>query len=247
MTEKIIDFPKQLYVGVKDKKPFSSDFPLAFATPEGTDSASRKRKNTVNEWVTGYWSNDPYTGFTIDNTPMSGFVVAGWSSRSTTDNKHVSIRDPRGFTLEITIDNIVYLISTSTIREGMIEGEFVWGRKDGQCFLIQATEANKNDREIKVGDAVVTQRGTGTYIGRVNVTDAERHAVARVNPGIVYHAIEYADRYFDNRVDVSLTLKYPKMASLGHPGDAFEGRERYAYSKDHYRVPIIINYLDKQP
>lgn len=245
MTKKIVDYPKQLYVGVKDQKSFSPDYPLAFATAEGTDSAARSRKETVNSWAAGYWNRTPYTGFTIDNKPMSGFVVAGWSSRSTTDNKHVSIRDPRGFTLEITVENMVYLITTTTIVEGRIEGEFVWGRKDGQCYLIQSSEMAKNDRVIRVGDSVVTQRGTGTYLGRVNVKDSEGYT--RVDPGIVYHAIEYANRYHDKDVDVSLTLKRPKMVSLGYPGDTFEGRKRYASTKDQYHVPIIITQLDKNP
>lgn len=241
MTKKIIDYPKQLYVGVKDRKPFSADYPLAFATPEGTDSAARKRKETVNDWVDGYWSSATYTGFTIDNTPMSGFMVTGFSSRSTTDNKHISIRDPRGFTMEITIDNIVYLISTSTIVEGMIEGVFVWGRKDGQNFLIQASEMKKNDRPINVLDAVVTNRGTGTYLGRIKVRDANGN---RLDNSIIYHAIEYPNRYHEGEVDVVITRKYPKMASAGHKGDLFAGKKRTVTTKDHYHVPCIITFLD---
>jgi len=44
-------FPDQYYVGKRGGGGLGKKFPLGFATPEGKDSAAKKRKQTVTDWT----------------------------------------------------------------------------------------------------------------------------------------------------------------------------------------------------
>ena len=49
---KAIKFPEKHYIGFQTR---DDDFlPLGFMTPDGTDSAAVKRKQTVDSWASGY-------------------------------------------------------------------------------------------------------------------------------------------------------------------------------------------------
>lgn len=160
-ANELLNFPTELYVGTKNLASFdTTNPPLAFATPNGTDKAFEKRKETVDSWcgngterrprsdASGGWVRDE-KGYVIYDTVVVGMtkpqvisndVISGFSldraiERSVTNNKVFRITDPRGFQLEISADNFVDIVLNCKIDKGEILGDFVWGRKGGTNFL----------------------------------------------------------------------------------------------------------------
>ena len=129
----------KLYVRTRKDAPFSTGHPLAFMTYYENDSKFEKRKQTCDDWADGsrwnaetrrYEYPDPPEAekHLIDNIFLEGFKIDSYDSRSRTDNKVFDILDPRGFTIQIYADNLIELILTNTIINGVIQGKFCWGR-----------------------------------------------------------------------------------------------------------------------
>ena len=74
----------------------------------------------------------------LPNTPQLGFRITrsvaryGWNG----GNKVVRIEDPRGFELEISVDNLVKVMSMTTVANGVIQKECVWGRSGAVNILL---------------------------------------------------------------------------------------------------------------
>jgi hypothetical protein len=162
-SDAVLNFPEKLYVGVQSRKPFcTTTYPLAFATPWGTDSAFRKRKETVDNWVGQRFTQqvkwiDPVAGIyekdanghavyeqidhgeyepeIINNVPIAGFSVDQAVERWSTSNKMFRINDPRGFQLEISADNLADLIINSTLDKGVIQEPLIWSKNGAKVFL----------------------------------------------------------------------------------------------------------------
>ena len=176
------------YVGLRKKDKKASGKQLAFAVPDGTDSAAKKRKQTVDSWVAGSWYRDdkaPEAGTVFDNKPMTGFQLTEWSGRYITDNKVARVLDPRGFELEIYIPNLMDLILNTVIDHGLIKDELVWLREGGNNRLVRTAdplyaEAIKNTEAAgqkkgkpalghEVGDIISNTLGTYLYMGLMDV------------------------------------------------------------------------------
>tara|TARA_R110000772_G_scaffold99174_1_gene198813 strand:- start:84943 stop:85947 length:1005 start_codon:yes stop_codon:yes gene_type:complete len=110
----------------------------------------------------------------IDNTPLHGFTFDKSVSRWSTSNKWFRIQDPRGFTLEISAENLGEILLNGVIDHGTLIGAFVWARQGANNHLINT----KNDRYInaikpkvkignlKIGDVIETrQHGKFIYQG----------------------------------------------------------------------------------
>lgn len=112
--------------------------PLAFATWfEKEDAAFKSRKGSGTSWS----GKDREEKF-IDNKPVAGFKFVGFDSRYSTQNKWVEIEDPRGFVLQITVENVVTLLMETTVQNGVIQDECVWVRFGGTNYLISAKNPN---------------------------------------------------------------------------------------------------------
>ena len=193
-----IDFADELYVGVKARKAFDTkEFPLGFATPHGTDSASRKRRETVDNWVGGRFDypvdpvtykhqidasgkrividNGIYNGNVIKNEPLEGFQFERSVSRWSTSNKWFEINDPRGFTLQISAENLGEILLTAAIDQGKLKGRYVWGRAGGNNWLVPETHEDyiaskkpKEKAEIEIGDIISMGYSENMqYLGKV--------------------------------------------------------------------------------
>ncbi|ECV9084048.1 hypothetical protein AAGG91_002884 [Salmonella enterica] len=81
--------------------------------------AFQKKKETADRWARGS-GIDP---FYVENTPQTGFQMVTNVSRYSTSNVVWRVRHPEGFEFEITSDNFMDLIETSTIIEGVIQEE----------------------------------------------------------------------------------------------------------------------------
>lgn len=184
----------QYYIGMRTDEPTASGKPLAFAVPDGNDSAAKKRKRTVDAWTMGFFSANDFAGRPrsdikemgeiYDNRPMTGFRLTEWNGRYITDNKVVRVLDPRGFELEIYIPNLMDLILNCKVDHGLIQDELVWLRDGAHNRLVrtadpvfdqakQAAADGKKKKSPKVdhqpGDIVTNSWGEFLYVGLLDV------------------------------------------------------------------------------
>lgn len=176
----MMKFHNKYFVGIKGD--------LGFATPDGTDKAAEKRKDTVRGWASQYVyeydSNGRGTRVklesefrTFDNVPIEGFNLGKSVSRWSTSNKWFRITDPRGFDLEISAENISEIVQTCDILKGEIQGKMVWMRDGSTNYLVHESHReyqNRNDEEnnsYKVVQGVPFKFGDEerVYLGRFYV------------------------------------------------------------------------------
>ena len=104
---------------------------LAYITYYEDNKAFEKRKQTGLSW------SQEKDGIIFDNTPTKGFQVLGVTSRYSTDNKVFNIKDTvRDFSFQIPSGNLTALLMDTTIINGVIQDELIYGREDGQTVLI---------------------------------------------------------------------------------------------------------------
>lgn len=114
---------------------------LAYMTYYEDNSAFLNRKATGINWalrkyVSGDDLVDNKDGVIIDNKPNSNFKVSGLGTRWSTSNKLIRITDPRGFTVEIPTGNLVTLLQHTTIENGIIKEECIWGKENKNHILL---------------------------------------------------------------------------------------------------------------
>lgn len=179
----VVDVPKQYYIGFRPGTEFDTlTHPLVFACPfEKDDAAFKKRRKTCDDWARigqprhahgTDWKEG--TGVFMDNKPQTGFEISGWGSRYSTDNKVFDIKDPRGFSLEIYAKNLVELIQSTTIINGVVQDECIWGRRAGVNVLISTKDKNYQTaivskaltiKDVKIGDEVLVGNNKLIYVG----------------------------------------------------------------------------------
>jgi len=166
---------------------------LAYMTYEGPKAATEKRKATGRKWADGYrkWCNktrtylefdEPLKELSLDNKPTTGFVIGDSVSRWSTQNKLFRVKDPRGFMVEVPTGNISTLLNYTTVVNGIIQDECVWGRDGNNHILLPKgsepyEEAMSNETEMrnqmitgskmKIGDHLRDAHGNQyVYLGR---------------------------------------------------------------------------------
>ena len=72
----------------------------------------------------------------VENTPTQGFYIGDSVSRWSTDNKLFRVKDPRGFTVEVPTGNIATLLHHTTVVNGVVQEECVWGREGNSHILL---------------------------------------------------------------------------------------------------------------
>lgn len=125
--------------------------------------------------------------FIYDNTPLTGFYVGSSVTRWSTSNKLFRVKDPRNFTVEIPTDNLATLLHHTTVVNGVVKEECVWGREGNNHILLPInsepylitldqmdTLANKliSVKDIKAGDWVkfFEDEYEYYYLGKVKAT-----------------------------------------------------------------------------
>ena len=213
--------PDKLYVTIKHQKE-GVDGPtrLGFASPYENNAPFRKRKQSQDDWAYGRGTNflikedegvyhgpngtkDVAEYFMTNSFPRvlanesrTGFEIArsvrrsGWRGGS---NVLWRIQDPRGFEIEITSENFASMIDCTTMINGVIQEECVWGREGSVNVLLPTNsepykEATKQTtlvnnkvslREVKIGDHVTlidksnkSGNRDGVYMGRMFVVSS---------------------------------------------------------------------------
>ena len=161
--EKRIKFPDQFYVGYRQ----DTDALTGFMTPDGTDSAAKKRMSSVDYWVEQgrrktryntetkkheYVSIDVKPADRLTNKAVSGFSIHRRLNRGGSWNGNQDkwkVNDPRGFQVEISGNNLQKIIEYTSIVEGTIQGECIWARLGPDNILVPVnteiyTNATKN-------------------------------------------------------------------------------------------------------
>jgi hypothetical protein len=134
------------------------------------DEAFNKRVDTGTSWAgVDYKERNPSAGVTIENTPTKGFYIGDSVSRWSTSNKLFRVTDPRGFMVEVPTGNISILLHHTTVINGVVQSECVWGREGNNHILLPVnsepylltldqmdTLENKliSVKDLKVGDWV---------------------------------------------------------------------------------------------
>lgn len=169
---------KELVVGYHEN--FNLDIdkaPLAFLTYDTHDAASKKRIDTVKNW---YGSEKMCN---LDNPPLSGFTFVDVVSRYRTKNKLMRVFDPRGFIVEVSIDILLEIMQSATIKNGIIQEKCFWARKGAENILIPentplheqylsetvyAKAANISTKNLKVGGLYINKNGKKYfYLGKL--------------------------------------------------------------------------------
>lgn len=174
MSEKVLKFPKQIYVGLRSEG--EGVPPLGYATPYTFGADFIKRKENVDSWTRRKnWNRkdiislDPLI---LDNDFIEGFKINDYVSRYTTSNKWFRVEDPRGFELEISAENLIDILVNGTVQNGSIHGAFMWARDGAVNFLcrqdhpsyIQSTKVIVAN-ELTYGDVIRVQKSEATFIG----------------------------------------------------------------------------------
>ena len=152
-----------------------------------TASNVEKMQATGRRWSNISKGSEGWDGKTIENLPTKNIYVASSVSRWSTSNKLFRVKDPRGFTVEIPTDNLATLLQYTTVINGVIQEECVWGRYGGSHILLPVNSEPYNRakatldvlenklisiKDIKVGDWVKFFGDSNEYYfcGRVKVT-----------------------------------------------------------------------------
>ncbi len=174
--------PKKHYVGIVSR---SSDvYHLAFMTEDGDDASSIKRKQTVDTWVGR--NRGKSESVVLDNVAMAGFRL----SKGICERHRSGVRtkwrveDPRGFEIEITWQNLEYILENCVIDRGEILADAIWARESGDNYLLVAGTELHSDTitinevkpcklsDLKVGNTVILKknRDVGVYLGKFRDT-----------------------------------------------------------------------------
>ncbi len=152
----------QLYVGMRKineyTNPGVNSYILGFLTPYEENQAGRKRKESVDQWAKNtdrildldpagnaiwqtygqaYKVEPVIPSVIIKNEALRGFRLAKMIRRYETSNVLWRLEDPRGFQLELSSDNLSYLITEQGIAKGgEITAPCIWARIGSQNYLV---------------------------------------------------------------------------------------------------------------
>lgn len=130
MANERLNIPKEIKVGYQKRQDTFSG-KLAYVTYTKPDGSTAKecswdgwRDKKINPDI---FKNKPITGFVLNK--RAGGEKYSWNKRQT----YCRVYDPRGFEIEITVDNLLYILDLCDCNKGKgLEGEFIyaWDKKD---------------------------------------------------------------------------------------------------------------------
>lgn len=259
--------PESLYVGIQSRGSFNTEtFPLGFATPYGTNAEFTKRKDTVDDWAApgritrvyrrdeqnnlipdpergaGYWLYDDvdkgeYNGTVIDNTLTEGFTFEKSVSRWSTSNKWFTINDPRGFSLQITAENLGDIIVHSSIVNGELQGKYVWARYKGNVFLCR----ENHPAYQSIINPVVTQRQELKVGDKIRIGQQEEE---HVYLGKFFSLrIGYQTRYFDKATNTMQGTDFNPYGRGYAWNRSWSDDYYYEYVTYHKKDPVAVHLV----
>lgn len=191
-----IFLPKTIKVGYQNRSDTYTG-QLAYVIYYDQRNALRKEKS----WQS--WRDDKIPSQEFSNEPISGFVLnkkvgdysCHWGNHR---QAYTRVYDPRNFEVEITIENLLYILeNASSIKGKGLEGEFVYGWSNKDLILIpvespdykELVELNNLRHEKKRFDGKTLILG-GTYKSNSN------------------NELIYLGRFYENNDDSKETKTY---------------------------------------
>ena len=180
MSNERLNIPKQLKVGYQKRRDTYSE-KLAYVT------YINKKGEIAKQISWDGWRDKEITPDDFENVPTEGFVLnkraggykSGWNFRQT----KCRVWDPRGFEIEISIENLLYILQECTSTKGKgLEGAFVYAWNGPELILLPtccedyicSTELQNRQEKIAVKDLKVGASYKGKeydyliYIGKMD-------------------------------------------------------------------------------
>lgn len=160
MTNQKLNIPKTIHVGYQNR---SDTYTKKLAYVIYTDEKKKKRKET--SWNS--WRDNKIDPNDFDNEPTSGFVLnkgvggarGSWSSN--TRNEYIRVYDPRGFEFEISVANLLFILTECNAFKGKgIEGEFVyaWGGTELVLLPVGCSEYKESSEFTSLQSKKITKK-----------------------------------------------------------------------------------------
>lgn len=187
---KNINIPTKLVVGFQNRNDTYSG-KLGFIVYYKNDKNDKKDKTSLSSQASWEgWIDRSIPVMEIDNDPIEGFVINKDVQRLgyyySSGAKYVRVYDPRGFEIEITIENLLYIMSYCYCHPGKgLEGEFVYGWR-GQRLILIPTKS-----EVYQTNSKIEKLKTDKISGR----DVEPGYVYSIKHGGDLHNVIYLGRF----------------------------------------------------
>lgn len=181
--------PEQINVGYQNRE---DTYTKRLAYIVYFDETGKLRKEpSWNSWRDTTIPNDIF-----ENKPTSGFVLNrhagggkyGWDKRQS----YCRVLDPRGFEIEITIDNLMYILEFTDCSKKSLDGEFVYAWDMAELVLLPCKSPDYESiktftnkvvaSNLKAKDLVVG----GEYLSKDNNTYIYIGKYDYYGPGYVY-------------------------------------------------------------
>lgn len=190
MTNAQLNIPKKIHVGYQNR---NGTYTKKLAYVIYTDEKGKKRKET--SWQS--WRDKGIDPDDFDNEPQSGFVLnkgvggtrGSWSSN--TRNEYIRVYDPRGFEFEISVANLLFVLTECNAFKGKgLEGEFVyaWGGTELVLLPVSCSEYKESAEFTSLKTMKVTKKDMKegltyqhkdtrelVYLGRHKIRDLDRY------------------------------------------------------------------------
>lgn len=138
----MIRIPEEIFVGTRI--PNTSGTQKTNQIPAGGMCPYEKTRHQKMESINRYYKNSTTV---YANQPLPGFTIIK-SSTWRGNTSLWTVCDPRGFTIEISSNNITSILSCGSISEGLIQDKCVWGYDSGENVLIpESSSLYKSARE----------------------------------------------------------------------------------------------------
>lgn len=132
-----------------------------FVQPDDPAPGVKQRLESVTNWL----GNNGAVQRAVDNVPMTGFKISGSAKRYSTSNKFVELQDPRGWEIEISIENFVYLAATVDIVKGVITTPLVYTRGGGSGNWLAVPDDECITGDLNVREKVIKLSKNSIQIG----------------------------------------------------------------------------------
>lgn len=158
MINERLNIPETLKVGFNNR-PDTYSGKLAYVT------YINKKGEIAKEASWNGWIDKRIDVETYENKPIEGFVLnkraggykSGWNFRQT----KCRVYDPRGFEVEISVENLLYILQECTSSKGKgLEGEFVYAWSGTELILLPVcSEDYKASTELMKKQENITLKG----------------------------------------------------------------------------------------
>ena len=229
--------PKELVIGQIERTDTYTGR-LAYVIYKDQKGVLRK-ETSFNSWLNASWNKKVGDILECNNVPTSGFVLnrsGGGTGGNSWDSRRAFIRvyDPRDFEFEISIPNLLYILSCTDCSRGKgLEGEFVYAWEGKDLVLLPANSIEyKNSiefsdlksckvstKQLKLGHTFYTKnQKTVIYLGKYDF----------VNNNDEYYGIKFSNEHVFQieGTENYESIKIDKLAKVLNEHPVFDLAER---------------------